>query len=37
LSGLQFWMQAAPFDAAVNTFGVSVSNEVKVQLGERGY
>jgi hypothetical protein len=37
LSGLPFWMQAAPFDAAVNTFGVSVSNEVKVVLGERGY
>lgn len=37
LGGLVFWAQVACFDAPLNSFGVSVSNEVKVTLGDRGY
>lgn len=37
LGGLVFYAQVACFDAALNTFGINVSNDVKVTLGDRGY
>ena len=37
LNGLPFYVQVACLDAALNTFGISVSNDAKVVLGDRGY